>query len=102
MAIYIRDMNMPMHCNECVFVEYNNGEALCSYTGIPILCNVGVQRGCPLTEVSEPHGRLIDADVLEKQCKPRGITDEVWEESNEYKRITNAKTIIERSETKEL
>ena len=37
--------------------------------------------------------RLIDGDVLIKQCKPRGITDEVWKESNEYKQIINAPTI---------
>ena len=37
--------------------------------------------------------RLIDADVLIKQCKPRGISDEVWKESNEYKQIINAPTI---------
>lgn len=37
--------------------------------------------------------RLIDADVLIKQCKPRGIADEVWKESNEYKQIINAPTI---------
>lgn len=37
--------------------------------------------------------RLVDADVLIKQCKPRGIADEVWKESNEYKQIINAPTI---------
>lgn len=37
--------------------------------------------------------RLIDADVLIKQCKPRGIANEVWKESNEYKQIINAPTI---------
>lgn len=37
--------------------------------------------------------RLIDSDVLIKQCKPRGIADEVWKESNDYKQIINAPTI---------
>lgn len=37
--------------------------------------------------------RLVYADVLIKQCKPRGIADEVWKESNEYKQIINAPTI---------
>lgn len=35
-------------------------------------------------------GRLIDADDYLAKERPRGITDDIWEESHVYKSITNA------------
>lgn len=94
MSIYIKGMDMPKGCYDCPLLDGEYGDCKVGATGL----YDPYRDDCPLTEVSEPHGRLIDADVLAKQCKPRDIADEVWEESNEYKRITNAQTIIERSD----
>ena len=46
-----------------------------------------MKAGCPLIEVPEPHGRLIDADKILKENKYNGIMDV-------YK-IAIAPTIIE-------
>lgn len=41
------------------------------------------------------HGDLIDRDAYEKVRKPRGITDDGWNECAEAKAIHDAPTIIE-------
>jgi len=46
----------------------------------------------------EKHGRLIDADFLLAQEKPRGISDELWENCSEYKAIASMPTIVEGTE----
>lgn len=62
MGLYI-DMEMPQNCQSCNFY---NGLG-CEATGrmFSLLYNVATRRSdCPLIEVSEPHGRLIDADAV--------------------------------------
>lgn len=56
MGIYIKDFEMPKSCLECdCELAYM---VQCKYwTGIE-------SEGCPLVEVAETHGRLIDADAL--------------------------------------
>ena len=68
MSVIIKGMNMPEHCGCCRF----------SYDGI---CHAlqrmryaqGMKDGkladCPLVEIPTPHGRLIDADEVEKAIK---------------------------------
>lgn len=72
MGVYIKGMKMPKECRECYLLEYYEylGETQCSVTrrmlaerGKPISFD-GRPGWCPLVEVQEPHGRLIDADVL--------------------------------------
>ena len=41
------------------------------------------------------HGRLVDVDELIASEKPKGISDDLWEESHIYKVLSNAPTIIE-------
>ena len=57
MSVLIRDMEMPRACAEC-FMKPPCGKALSGDI------NVWKERhpDCPLVEVKEPHGRLIDAD----------------------------------------
>ena len=47
MSILIRSMKMPESCGKC-------------FVGDRTICT----DGCPLVEVKEPHGRLIDKDKL--------------------------------------
>lgn len=66
MGVYIRGMEMPKSCRECKLVE---GNYYCPFTGVSWM-----QRGekyynkkhpdCPLIEVPEPHGDLIDKQAL--------------------------------------
>lgn len=73
MGVYIKGMKMPKECRECYLLEYYEylGETQCSVTrrmlaerGKPISFD-GRPGWCPLVEVPEPHGRLIDADALD-------------------------------------
>lgn len=67
MAIYIKGMEMPKKCYGC-FEEYHPVNLLsgtCKLTGESTDGFAYKRReDCPLIEVPEPHGRLIDADKL--------------------------------------
>lgn len=65
MGVYIRGMDMPKSCRDCN-LEYDN--FYCHLAGKPIDIDRDDERleGCPLTEVPEPHGDLIDRDKLKK------------------------------------
>lgn len=101
MGIYIKGMEMPKSCLECPL----NGESACkAFTTIEPWTFKDDERAafCPLTEVPEPHGRLIDADkfefipLKEDEVKGRIIGYLLTKE-----RIDQAPTVIERSETEE-
>lgn len=74
---------------------YINGITVEMFRNAPLEAVEELMAEGQMIDVPEPHGRLIDADKLLGECKPRGIADDVWEESNEYKQIINAPTIIE-------
>ena len=65
MGVYIKGMEMPKNCCECEIRAYdaNAGEEYCPFSQMECL-SIGLQKNCPLVEVPEPHGRLIDADAL--------------------------------------
>lgn len=77
MAVLIKGMEMPVTCCHCPLmmfypeVEWNDngrktvGAYVCCQTG-ELIDNTKREDHCPLIEVSEPHGRLIDADALMK------------------------------------
>lgn len=84
MSILIKDMDMPIDCKTCPFLDYEEGFCLAhnrrTADGVNIvdLNCTNVQRGsrhsgCPLVSISEKHGRLIDGDMLldrlEKESK---------------------------------
>ena len=77
MGVYVKGMKMPKECRECYLLEYYEylGETQCSITRMmlaerekPIPFD-GRPKWCPLVEVPEPHGRLIDADALLSKAK---------------------------------
>ena len=103
MAIYIRDMEMPKYCAECHFDTFADDLHCCTIKQIPTEdyweCRPPF---CPMTEVSEPHGRLIDADELIEWAEEEERTglslciDKA--EDLETTLDDNASTVIERSE----
>lgn len=71
MSLIIKGMSLPSECSECLFMCSD-----CS-VGAPAECIILGERAarysrlknCPLTEISTPHGRLIDADDLYNKFK---------------------------------
>ena len=95
MGIYIKDIDTPKSCGEC------DDMFLLSAIGCDC-CEFGLNErptDCPLTEVSEPHGRLIDADKaldeLFRDKREAYTKHSVWLMFSIY----GAPTVIERSET---
>lgn len=70
MGVYIKDMEMPETCEDCQFHRYHSHhEFVCVATPLFYPMNLANSEGirkdwCPLVEVPENHGRLIDADAL--------------------------------------
>lgn len=92
MSVLIKGMKMPEDCFSCPLKE----EGFCNITNAYA---VGINKknsDCPLVEIPETHGRLIDADELKDQYPH----DSDWEypvNTNEYvvQTINEAPTIIE-------
>ena len=65
MGVYIKSMEMPKNCMECPFSDH---EAWCLIPGDSkkrYYCPTEVKsEHCPLVEVPEPHGDLIDRQKL--------------------------------------
>jgi len=77
MGIYLPNMEMPNNCQECVCIndEYFYCQAV---NRKPKDENIISRRPdwCPLAEVPTPHGRLIDADELQRQFER--MANEEW------------------------
>ena len=68
MGVYIK-MEMPRSCYEC---RFNNGSmcyALRNDNDYILNENTDIKRhsNCPLVQIKTPHGRLIDADVMQRE-----------------------------------
>ena len=65
MSIYIKNAKIPKCCAECPFDTFADDMHYCTTKQLSTEdyweCRPPF---CPLTEVPEPHGRLIDADAL--------------------------------------
>ena len=81
MSILIKGMEMPKHCNDCelsarVNLEYGYG--YCCQILTEMISNTHERKtNCPLTEIPDGHGRLIDADELLNAIK------KAWEDDSE-------------------
>ena len=72
MNVLIRGMKMPSECRKCFMMDYGTmtGETYCEVNGKTLAENYrpiefdGRPDWCPLVELPEKHGRLIDADAL--------------------------------------
>lgn len=72
MSILIKSMEMPKGCITCMFKSESlfNRTMWCEWLDDPLgdytKCDEEWRHSdCPLVEVSTPHGRLIDGDILE-------------------------------------
>ena len=77
MSILIKDIEMPAGCHECILYEHQK------YTGLPFCKAVGKRLvddyktrsydgkpdWCPLVELPETHGDLIDRDAMKKDYR---------------------------------
>lgn len=110
MGVYIKGMEMPKNCRECIFYSegYDEDGEYLSPICVPtqLLYEVGCALNrasyCPLVEVPEPHGRLIDADALRETIVPMAGMwdgDTFWISYDAVLRIIdNASTVIEGSD----
>ena len=70
MSVLIKGMAMPNNCLMCPL--YNGHGCKATLQMFHPITNVGVRvDSCPLIEVKEPHGRLIDADDAYEQIRQR-------------------------------
>lgn len=72
--VLIRGIKMPEYCYEC---PCHNGESgYCQAYKSGYLYSIERPAKCPLLPLQEGHGRLIDADALERVCQE--IADCDW------------------------
>ena len=89
MSVLIRGMKMPQNCSECKMLCNENFEIWCCLTDREDVFLDAIPDWCPLAELPEKHGRLIDADEI---CfsMTNGIDQDVAEEA-----IRESPTVIE-------
>ncbi len=63
LLIKIKGMEMPERCGVCRFGFLSE----CTITGSYIVTKIERNSDCPLVELPKQHGRLIDADHLERR-----------------------------------
>lgn len=79
MSVLIKGMDMPKNCWEC-FVEHSLNVDVVGFGGHcpfgerivsseEFDAKAGIHPDCPFVEVPTPHGRLIDADKLERDIE---------------------------------
>lgn len=93
MSVIVKGMEMPKHCIDCVL---KNAEDDCmAQEWQEWETWEEMRKGCPLVEVPEPHGDLIDRDALVPDiCHDwNGFT--VPDDDYSAKCIANAPTVIE-------
>lgn len=99
MGIYLPNMEMPENCWDCkLFYDFILCLALQDQPKRYTDTGMGRPPECPLIEVPEPHGRLIDADDLLLDMTVASEDDD-WQEYFVYADdIVNAPTTIPASE----
>lgn len=93
MSVIIKGMEMPGKCENCPCYDYIDYVCRADDCFAPFDVENPEERSehCPLIEIPTPHGKLIDADEIEK-CVHE------WYDVGEYvfaDTIRNADTIIE-------
>lgn len=93
MGVYIKGMDMPKSCYDC-----DIGVCICNRYYDPNfdINDTQIKRhpDCPLVEVKDPHGRLIDADELIAKHEKEKIRDYDFHVCAENW-IANAPTVLE-------
>lgn len=74
MSVIIKGMKMPKSCDSCDLIQLDDEglEAHCPLSPYYRWCGTPPDykpEGCLLVEVPTPHGKLIDADTVEKRLQ---------------------------------
>ena len=108
MAIYIKGVEMPKHCIDCPFmVSRDNDDCVLQSDEANEKFDSwdDMKSSCPLIEVKEPRGKLVDSDMLYASIAKDTylLTDE--SDSRDYgmflidirKKVDKATTVIEKN-----
>ena len=71
MGVYIGGMRKPDNCFECKMFTYDDD---CIFQNEITDSYEEQYRNCPLIEVKEPHGDLIDIENLKRSLEHGGMT----------------------------
>ena len=86
MGVYNPKMAMPETCRECGVTNCGNYD--------PDTWRIKRHKDCPLIEVPDGHGRLIDADALREEWLENGENEYVYDTNSFLDSIDDAPTII--------
>lgn len=78
MSVLIKGMKMPERCEGCLMYRHNAeyDYAYCCISSVNVLGHGNARlNNCPLVEVPTPHGRLIDAEKLERDIEEYHLSD---------------------------
>ena len=87
MGVYIKGMKMPKECGECPL--YSSIDDVCQFDQTDTCYDEKRPWWCPLVEVPEPHGDLIDRDALVKEMTNGIRAGNLEEGYEEYQNINN-------------
>lgn len=97
MSVLIKGIDKCISCEFCIYAEsvpYTPDSRSCIMTGEYTYEKYGyIPNKCPMTELPEKHGRLIDGDYLADRLKALGLKDE-----NVFRIIKEEPTVIESEE----
>lgn len=100
MGLYIKGMGMPKNCGECHFCHTENFESWCCPTEREDILFDAMPEWCPLIEVPEPHGDLVDHSEIGKILIKALDECEISEEDKGHvlRMVWIAPTVIEGTE----
>ena len=101
MSVIVKGMKMPENCDVCKFSDWPNLHQtsackLCEYEpGFDDFSKDYMERRssiCPLVELPEKHGRLVDADDVKTRMIPLSFSVQKWIGEVE---LSNCRTVLE-------
>lgn len=92
MSVIVKNMEMPSWCQSCDFSDDETRFCKAAKEYIPM---VGKPWFCPLVELPEKHGRLIDADDFSAVMKERQLASAKWlREAKDVETINRAGAVF--------
>ena len=107
MSVLIKGMQIPENCDVCLFSDWSNlHQTSCcklkeyepGFQDYSIAYMTQRSNICPLVELPEHHGRLIDADDVKSRMIPLSFSVQNWIGEVE---LSNCRTVIEAEEVDE-
>ena len=93
MSVVVKGLKIPKTCGDCPL--HSNMDDVCRFDNRNINYDDAPPCWCPLVEVPEPHGDLIDREILEQELR-NGIRAGNYEEGYEqYAHINNMDDCVE-------